>query len=157
LPGTARPAASHLRTEQTTTNAAATGAAPGLAAAQEKGDVVAIMDAWVREAHVKAKVNAGYVTLVNVGGEEVTLVKVESDAFELVELHEMAMVDGMMEMRELSEIVIPPSGQAKLAPGGKHLMMHNPREPLQVGQTVDVTLTFGTGVTQTISVSVAAM
>jgi cyclophilin family peptidyl-prolyl cis-trans isomerase/copper(I)-binding protein len=124
--------------------------------AKPASDVVAIMNAWVREAHLGAKVNAGYMTLVNVGSEEVTLVKVESEAFEKIEIHEMAMVDGLMTMRELTNLVIPANGQAQLKPGGKHLMLMGPRQNLTTGQQVDMTLTFKSGIKQTVSVGVFA-
>ena len=120
------------------------------------GDVVAIMNSWVREAYSGAKMNAGYMTLVNVGSEEVALVKVESDAFENIEVHEMARVDGLMEMREVTDLVIPARGQIQFEPGGKHLMLMGPREHLTSGQKVDMTLTFKSGKKQTVSVKVAA-
>lgn len=120
------------------------------------GDVVAIMNAWVREAHADATINAGYMTLVNVGSEDVTLVKVESAAFDTVEVHEMAMVEGMMEMRELTDLVIPAKGQIRFAPGGKHLMLIGPEEHLAKGRKVDMMLTFKSGKKQAVSVQVAA-
>jgi cytochrome oxidase Cu insertion factor (SCO1/SenC/PrrC family) len=40
-------------------------AATSASQAKQSGDVVAIMNAWVREAHAAAKINAGYMTLVN--------------------------------------------------------------------------------------------
>ena len=125
------------------------------AAPAPQGDVVAVMDAWVRETDPKAKVNAGYLTLINVGPEDVTLVAVESDAFAKVEVHEMAMSDGLMTMRELDGIVIPAGGQVRLEPGGKHLMLMGPRQPLTAGQSVNLTLTFGSGRTQALVVPVA--
>ena len=125
---------------------------------QEKpsGDVVAIMNSWVREAHAAATVNAGYMTLVNAGTEEVTLVKVESAAYENIEVHEMVAVDGLMEMREVTDLTIPASGQINFEPGGKHLMLMGPKEHLTTGQKVDMTLTFKSGKKQTVSVKVAA-
>jgi copper(I)-binding protein len=120
------------------------------------GDVVAIMNSWVREANSGAKMNAGYMTLVNVGSEEVTLVKVESEAFENIEVHEMASVDGLVEMREVTDLTIPAKGQIQFEPGGKHLMLMGPREHLTKGQKVDMTLTFKSGKKQTVSVQVAA-
>jgi copper(I)-binding protein/cytochrome oxidase Cu insertion factor (SCO1/SenC/PrrC family) len=136
---------------------AASDAPAELESIEEKatGDVVAIMNAWVREAHAAATVNAGYMTLVNVGTEDVVLVKVESDAYQNVEVHEMVSVDGLMEMREVTDMVIPPNGQIQLAPGGKHLMMMGPREHLTKGQEVVLTLTFKSGKKQTVSVKVA--
>ncbi len=124
--------------------------------AKPASDVVGIMNAWVREAHLGAKVNAGYMTLINVSSEEETLVKVESEAFEEIEIHEMAMVDGLLTMRELTNLVIPANGQAQLKPGGKHLMLMGPRQNLTTGQQVDMTLTFKSGVKQTVSVGVFA-
>jgi hypothetical protein len=114
------------------------------------------MNAWVREAHPAATVNAGYMTLVNVGPEEVTLVKVESEAFENIEVHEMVTVEGLMEMREVTDMMIPSRGQVQFEPGGRHLMLMGPTEHLTVGQTVDMTLTFKSGKKQTVSVNVAA-
>lgn len=123
---------------------------------EPSADVVAIMNSWIREAHANAKVNAGYMTLVNVSSEDVMLLKVESDAFDSVEVHEMAMVDGMMEMNELNGLVIPAKGQMQFEPGGKHLMLMGPRERFTRGQKVDITLTFNSGKKQTVSVKVAA-
>ena len=120
-------------------------------------DVVAVMNAWVREADQGARMNAGYMTLVNVGGQDLRLMKVESDAFDSVEVHEMATVDGLMEMRELENLVIPANDRTRLAPGGKHLMMAGPQRPLHDGQRVELLLTFDTGLTQTVSVQVVAM
>lgn len=119
-------------------------------------DVVAIMNSWVRETHADAKVNAGYMTLVNVSSDDVTLLKVESDAFGSVEVHEMAMVDGMMEMNELNDLVIPARGQIQFEPGGKHLMMMGPKKHYTKGQEVNMTLTFKSGKKQIVSVKVAA-
>lgn len=120
------------------------------------GDVVAIMNAWVREADAKAKVNAGYMTLVNVDAGNVTLVKVESEAFEKIEVHEMAMVDGFMEMNEITDLVIPAKGQVQFKPGGMHLMLKKPRRHLTTGQKVELALTFKSGKKQTVSINVAA-
>ena len=120
------------------------------------GDVVAIMNAWVREAHASATVNAGYMTLVNAGSEELTLIKVESDAYENIEVHEMVSVDGLMEMREVTDLNIPPNGQIQFFPGGKHLMMMGPKQHLSKGQKVDMTLTFKSGKKQLVSIKVAA-
>ena len=126
------------------------------APAIQHGSVVDVANAWVREADPAAKANAGYMTLINEAEEEVTLVKVESEAFETVEMHEMATVDGFMSMREISNLVIPANGRAMFKPGGWHLMMSGPRQILTAGETVDMTITFKSGLSQTISVNVAA-
>ncbi|MDE0885385.1 MAG: copper chaperone PCu(A)C [Myxococcota bacterium] len=115
------------------------------------------MNAWIKEASEYSRMNAGYMTLLNVGEEEITLVKVESDAFDSVEVHEMAVIDGLMEMRELTDLVIPANARAQMAPGGKHLMMAGPRKPLHKGERVEVVLTFESGISQTVSLPVVAL
>ena len=123
---------------------------------ESPGDVVAIMNAWVREAHASATVNAGYMTLVNAGSKELTLIRVESNSYKNIEVHEMVSVDGLMEMREVTDLNIPPNGHIQFAPGGKHLMMMGPKQHLAKGQKVDMTLIFKSGKKQLISIEVAA-
>jgi len=120
------------------------------------GDVVAVMNAWVRETDAKAKVNAGYMTLINVGAEDVIVTGVESPSYESIEVHEMKTVDGLMEMREITEMTIPSQGQVQLAPGGRHLMLRGPRQHFKAGDVVEITLSFKSGRRQLLSVIVAA-
>jgi protein SCO1/2 len=120
------------------------------------GDVVGIINAWVRETDAAAKAAAGYMTLTNVAPEEVTLVKIESDLFESIEMHEMAMTDGLMAMRQITDLVIPANSQARFEPGGWHLMLKEPSHLLTSGEIVDMTLIFKSGTKQKISINVAA-
>jgi len=127
----------------------------GVSNNQDGEDLVGIMNAWVRESDPAAKANAGYMTLINIAPEELTLVAVQGEAFERIEMHEMTVVDGMMKMRKLDSLVIPPNSQASFAPGGQHLMMHGPRRFLTKDETVDLTLVFDSGIRQNITVEVA--
>ncbi len=122
----------------------------------DEGDVVAIMNAWVREAHPAAKVNAGYMKLINVGDHEVKLQSVESDRFDKIEVHEMVSVEGMMEMHEVTDLTIPAKGQIAFEPGGKHLMLMGPKERVKRGQVVNMTLVFESGEKQSVTVNVEA-
>lgn len=118
-------------------------------------DVVAVMNAWVRESDPAAKALAGYMTLVNVGNEDVRLVEVFSKAFGTIEVHEMAVVNGMMKMQQLNDLIIPAESQLRFEPGGKHLMLKQPVTSLNAGETVEMTLVFDSGASQIISVLVA--
>jgi copper(I)-binding protein len=95
-------------------------------------------------------------TLVNVGSEDIRLTSIQSDSFDAVEVHEMAMVDGLMEMREITNLVIPAQTQVTLAPGGMHLMLKGPRQHFESGQRLDMVLNFESGEEQIISILVAA-
>lgn len=122
--------------------------------AEKSGDVLAVMNAWVREAFYESQMNAGYMVLINVGKEDVTLAGVESEAFKSVEIHQMLMVNGLMEMKEDKNIVIPPGAQLILEPGARHLMMMGRKHDLKVGDKVDITLTFKSGKKQKLTVNV---
>ena len=87
----------------------------------------------------------GYATLRNGGPASLTISGARSDAFERVELHEMSMQGGVMRMRPLAGIVLQPRGEAKLAPGGTHLMLMQPQRALKVGDVVDVELLDASG------------
>jgi hypothetical protein len=130
---------------------------PGLAreGGQERSpEGLIIKDAWIREAHPEAKVNAGYLTLHNAGPKDMVLVEVKSQAHDKAELHEMVVKEGMMDMRRITNLSIPAGGETQLKPGAKHLMLMGPRELLTRGQKVSLTFVFQSGKEQTVSVPV---
>lgn len=117
-------------------------------------DVVAVNNAWVREALPKSKVNAGYMTLENNSAEDVTLVAVSTEAYGKVEFHQMTMTDGMMDMQALDTVQIPAKGKVNFVPGGKHLMLHQPKQDFVKGQNIKLTLNFKSGKSQQVTLKV---
>lgn len=63
----------------------------------------------------------------------------------------------MMEMRPVDRIVVPAYGSVMLAPGGYHIMLQDLVEPLTVGSTLDLTLTFETAGDRVVTASVRDM
>ena len=65
-------------------------------------------------------------------------------------------MEGMagMTMREVEGIDIPAGGTVNLEPGGYHIMMLDLTEPLENGQTFELTLTFEMAGEQTVTVEV---
>jgi copper(I)-binding protein len=60
-----------------------------------------------------------------------------------IEVHEMAMNNGVMTMRPVKGgLSIPPGQSVTLAPGGYHIMMMELKGPLKKGDKVPVTLAF---------------
>jgi len=117
-------------------------------------DVVAVMNAWVREAHPKAKTNAGFMTLINVSESPILLQSASSPDYDKVEFHEMKMQDGMMQMNELQKLKIASGEQLKFVSGGKHLMLMMPKRKLLDGDKTEVMLKFEGEDTQTIVLKV---
>ncbi len=88
-------------------------------------------------------VGGGFITITNKGAEDDVLVSATSPNAGEVQLHEMAMVNDVMKMRQLPDGIKVPAGQSvELKPGGLHLMFFKISEPFRDGATVPVTLTF---------------
>ncbi|MDQ0348230.1 copper chaperone PCu(A)C [Ancylobacter vacuolatus] len=98
---------------------------------------------WARMTPAGAKVGGGYLTIENEGKEADRLVSATAEVAGHVEIHEMAVKDGVMTMRMLPDgLEIPANGEAKLAPGGFHLMLMDLKQPLKEGESFKGTLTF---------------
>ncbi len=114
---------------------------PGFAQSVKLGDLT-IENPWARATPKGAEVGAGYLTIRNDGPAADRLTWISTD-FAKVQMHEMKMADGVMEMRELTDgVEIPAHGAVKFAPGGNHLMFVGLKAPLVKGGSVRATLTF---------------
>jgi len=106
-------------------------------------DTIAIDHAWARATPAEATTGAVYMTISNKANTPDRLTGGSSPIAEKVQIHEMKMVNNVMEMRELSGgLPVPAMGSVTLKPGGYHVMLIGLKEPLKVGQTVALTLTF---------------
>src|SRR6476660_8449245 len=115
---------------------------PALAEEVKAGDLV-ITQAWSRATPGGAKVGGGYLTIQNKGSAADRLIGGSADVADKVQVHEMAMNNGVMTMRPLDKgLSIEPGKTVKLAPGGYHLMLLDLKSPLKQGDKVPVTLEF---------------
>ena len=104
---------------------------------------LAITQAWSRATPGGAKIAGGYLTIENKGAAPDRLVSGSGDFAGKVEIHEMAMNNGVMTMRPLDKgLPIEPGKTVKLAPGGYHLMLMDLKTPLKQGDKVPLTLEF---------------
>ena len=86
--------------------------------------------------------SAAYLLLINHGDEPERLLKAESDVADSVEIHISEMKDGVMRMRPVDWIEIPPRGQVELKPAGLHIMLVGVNRELVAGDKVDLVITF---------------
>jgi copper(I)-binding protein len=106
------------------------------------GDL-AITQPWTRATPGGAKVAGGYLTIENKGSTPDRLMGGSTNAAKKIEIHEMAVNDGVMTMRPSDGgLAIEPGKTVKLAPGGDHLMFLEPNSPFKQGDTVAATLKF---------------
>ena len=85
---------------------------------------------------------AAYMTITNTGTSPIVLTGAVTGAAAHVEIHSMSMDGGIMRMRPVSALPIPPKGSVKFGPGGYHMMLVGVSKPLEVETMVPLTLNF---------------
>jgi copper(I)-binding protein len=90
--------------------------------------------------------SAVYMTITNNGETDLRLIAGETEAANIVEIHESMLGDNdVMMMRPVEGgILIPAGGAVELRPGGLHVMLLEPQE-LVDGDALTLTLTFAMG------------
>jgi copper(I)-binding protein len=124
-----------------------------------------VADVWARTSPAVATAGAVYMTITNAGTADDALVgaAVDPSVAATVELHETVEAEGedsmttttgmgsgtttragggMMSMQPVDEIPVPAGETVSLEPGGYHVMLLELAEPLEIGTTITVTLTF---------------
>ncbi len=103
---------------------------------------------WVKESSLD--LSAGFGTIANDSAEDDALVGASAPGVPMIEMHET--VEGVMQ--QVESFPIAAGGSLTLAPGGNHLMLMGLTERLAVGETLDITLSFASGQTATITAPV---
>lgn len=104
---------------------------------------VRVESAWARATPAVAPVAGGFLTVVNEGGRDDRLLRVESGIARRIEIHEMRNADGVMRMRLVSDgLPLPAHGRLELKPGGYHLMLIQPTRALREGDRFEAVLVF---------------
>ena len=107
-------------------------------------DGVSIERAWIRL--LPAELPAGgYFVLTNRSDRSVTLTGVSAPSFAQAMLHQSIETDGQGKMRHVDSLEVAAGGTLRFAPGGYHIMLMAPHEPLQRGGTTAVTFQFADG------------
>ncbi|MDB5410001.1 MAG: hypothetical protein JWL84_4913 [Rhodospirillales bacterium] len=112
------------------------------AAARAEDSAITLGDAWARATPGKAPNGAAYLTVTNSGTAPDRLVGASSPVAAKTELHEDKEENGIMKMRPVPALAIPPGQSVTFKPGAYHLMLTGLKEPLKQGTSFPVTLTF---------------
>lgn len=96
-----------------------------------------------------APASAVFVTLMNKGDSDRSIVSASTSAAGIVELHDHIMEGDVMKMRQVPEIKIPAKGKTELKPGSLHIMMFELQKTFVEGDDIEVTINFRNGESQT--------
>ena len=121
-------------------------------------DTIAVKQPWARATPAGAKTGAAYMTIDNTAGAADRLTGAASDVADKVQIHEMTMVNGVMQMRQITDgLAVPANGSVELKPGRYHIMLIGLKKPLKAGETFPLTLTFEKAGNISVTVPVQAM
>lgn len=113
-----------------------------------------ITDAWIKNLPPVVPMRAGYMQIENSSDTTYRITGVESEVFTTIDIHESIEKNGMMSMQPISSLVIEAGTTVKLAPGGIHLMMMEPKQVLKPGDRVNISLEYDNGSTQILQMTV---
>lgn len=111
---------------------------------------ISIHDPYVRLVPPGIRTTGGFMLIRNAGADDRRLIRAESPAAAIVELHNHINENGVMKMREVASITVKANGQTELKPGSFHVMLIDLKEELKEGSKVPITLKFDDGSSQTV-------
>ncbi len=98
---------------------------------------VSVENGWVKEMIPGSSVTAAY---FDISSNPLAFRLLSSPEFERVEIHDMEMSSsGAMSMKKLKQLAVGLEG-VSLKPGGKHLMLINPKKELKTGDVVTINI-----------------
>lgn len=101
---------------------------------------VVVSDPWVRATVPQQSGTGAFMKLTS--QTDAKLVAADSPVAEHVEVHEMALENNVMKMRQMESLPLPAGQTVELKPGGYHIMFINVHNQIKVGEQVPLTLTF---------------
>lgn len=101
---------------------------------------VKVENAWVRGTVAQQQATGAFMRLT--ASQNARLVEASSPVAGVTEVHEMAMENDVMRMRQIQGLPLAAGQTVELKPGGFHVMLMNLKQTLQAGQNVPITLVF---------------
>ncbi|QWT18444.1 copper chaperone PCu(A)C [Bacillus sp. NP157] len=108
------------------------------------GAAVKASDAWIRILPGGLPAG-GYVTLANSADHAVAVTGAESPAYADAMIHRSSTETGMGRMEMVDKVPVPAGGKVAFSPGGYHVMLMQPKKPVNAGDKVMVTFEFADG------------
>lgn len=108
--------------------------------AQTAAAPVVADNAWARASVTGQKATGAFMRLT--ASSATRLVRAESAAAGVTEIHEMKMDGDVMKMRAIAGLDLPAGQAVELKPGGYHVMLMDLKQQMKGGDVVPITLVF---------------
>jgi periplasmic copper chaperone A len=101
---------------------------------------ITVKDAWVRATVPQQKATGVFMHIE--ASSDTKLISASSPVTPAIEVHEMAMQNNVMHMRQVPAIDVPAGKAVELKPGGYHVMLLDLKQQVKQGDTVPLKLLF---------------
>ena len=118
-----------------------------------KSNGITFNDLTVYAPRAGSRVTAGFTNIINKSADAVTITSISSPQFNSVEIHETAIINGVARMVKIEALTIPEHQYVALKPGGKHLMLIDPKKFITEGEEINLIIELSRNETVTLSTS----
>lgn len=117
-------------------------------------DMLAFHHTYIVAAPPGVDTMAAYFTVINPGDKDKKIMHIASDQFKSAEMHRSIIEDGIARMEKLDTLTVPAHSQVEFAPGGLHVMLTGPKQPVLPGEFVILQLEEADGTEHNLAVKV---
>ena len=118
-----------------------------------KSNGITFNDLTVYAPRAGSRVTAGFTNIINKSADAVTITSISSPQFNIVEIHETAIINGVARMVKIEALTIPEHQSIALKPGGKHLMLIDPKKFITEGEEINLIIELSRNETVMLSTS----
>jgi len=108
-------------------------------------DDLKVLDAWIPVAPPGVMSHAAYLSLENTDNAAKSVISIKAEGYGMAHLHKTEEKDGIATMAMIDQIKIPNGKSLMMEPGGLHIMLMRPQNPVELGDKVTLTLGFADG------------
>ena len=119
-----------------------------------KSNGITFNDLTVYAPRAGSRVTAGFTNIINKSADAVIFKEIADKVYaNSVEIHETAIINGVARMVKIEALTIPEHQSVALKPGGKHLMLIDPKKFITEGEEINLIIELSRNETVTLSTS----
>lgn len=109
-----------------------------IACSSSQSDNVTFDDLIIYAPRAGSSVTAGFTNISNSTGETISIDAITSPQFNIVEIHETIIDNGVAKMLKIEKLIIDNDESVALKPGGKHLMLIDAKKVILEGEEINL-------------------
>ncbi len=120
-------------------------ATPTTACTSKRGPPLTVSDIQLFAPLPGSHAAVGYLSLHNQSNAPLTINNISSPGFDIVQMHETVIRDGVASMQALPSVTIQPGADLEFTAGGKHLMLLQPTRDTAIWSNVTLEIHYDSG------------